>query len=449
MQAFQLWLCILGLLCMSLPAMARVVRDEGSVAAHTQAEAEAATYLAKENGDAVAHASDIHPFRVALKHVRAQEQDKAEREQTQDGEAGAGGGAAVASDKAAQGDLMRYFERAQTQSKNAARRQQQMKINNGAQKRLARQEQAQQNDGNSEVVTPIPVTAVEESAKKKTLPSHPHLLAFYLSQLAEEAEDQAQQVDLGLSSPHDMALVEETQTASTGGAAAATTASATTTTAAAAAAGTTAPAAATTTANAAATTASAAAATTAVAAATTTAAAAAAAGATGAAATTTVAAAATNTGAVTATGGVTGGAAAAAESTGANAVTDSVVPLAHLQQLQSALSAVEAEHAARQAQLNAEVAKQQAQTKALLQQEQDGTVGLTVSPTLIDPTGYVPIDPNNAVLYNAAPTDPKMSIKPSVFTKADNLEASAASQHLEFVHNMPIECAEPTCSVGQ
>jgi len=433
-----------------LCATATAKRDTDSEAAtHSRDEADAASYLAKTNGDAaVSREGEIHPFR-AIKHAvaLAEQTEDTLTENKQEIDAGAGGGAAVAGNQQNTPDLMRYFEKAQSQSKNAARRQTEMKMRVGAQKRAARQQQQTTQADKGEVITPIPVqAAVEESAKKVEHPHHPHLLAFYLEQLAEQAEDRADASDAGIE-VIEPSLVQLEQV-STGAAAAA----AATTAPAAAAATTTAPAAAatttaTTTAPAATTTA-AAATTTAAAAATTTAAAATT---TAAAAATTTAPASADTAAAAAGAASTGGAAAAAgaASTGADAVINSVVPLAHLQQLQNELSGVEAEHAARQAELNAELQKQQAQTQQLLKESQEGTVGLTETPTLIDPVKHVPIDPNNEVLYDAAPTDPKMNIKPSVFTKANDLIASADSQHTEFEHNMPIECAEPTCTADQ
>jgi len=135
--------------------------------------------------------------------------------------------------------------------------------------------------------------------------------------------------------------------------------------------------------------------------------------------------------------------------TGASdAVTNSVVPLKQLQQLQEQLSALEQEHAQRQQELEKELDAQKAATQALKAQEQQGTVGLTMTPTLINPEKHLPIDPNNAVLYNAIPTDPKWSIKPSDMQKSQELSGKADQSHTEFNVIIKAVCAEPTCSTG-
>jgi len=348
----------------------------------------------KDHLDVPLTAEQIHPFRV-LKHAPNDEDSH-----------GAGGGAPVAASalqtetfsmkqeagtkKQSQSDLLKYFDRVHSQSKNPARRQQQQKMASAAMKRAAMQQQAD--------ASAVPAPTVTEPPQ-----THPHLLAFLQEQLALQAEENGHlmQVDSSTAGTETPATTTATDTPATP---AASTAPETTATAADGTTTTNVPV------------------------------------------DTTTAPATGGTGPVPVGDTVeasTGGEA----STGADAVTNSVVPLSHLEELQKELAAVEAEHAKRQTELSAELAAQQAQTRDLLEREKQGTVGLTVTPILINPEKHLPIDPANAELYNNVPTDDKMNLRPSVFAKAADLENKADAMHKELVNNLPIECAEPTCSI--
>jgi len=343
-------------------------------------------------------AEEIHPFRVLKQAPTEGDSSKI---------AAVGGSPVAATEtfsmkqKENTPELMKYFDRQET--KNAARRQQKEKMAVGAQKRQMRQQQEQQQD--------MPPQ------------THPHLLAFLQEQLAEEAMERQQQTQL-------IALEQVASSTNVGGGGAAPEA-----------ASSTAAPAATPPSTGTGTTGGQTPATPTVAGT----------GGTGAPAPAPAASTTDNTPASPAastpinTGGVLGESSTASD----QPVVNSVVPLAHLQELQSELSDVEAEHAKRQAELNAELAQQQQATKDLLAQEKQGTVGLTVTPILTDPEKHVPIDPMNAQLYGNAPTDPNMDIRPSDFSKANDLISKESSQHTEFAHNMPILCAEPTCTVDQ
>jgi len=366
---------------------------------------------------------EIHPFRVR-KHAPAMMEEQEQQKSKQQTEQGAGWNPAPPAPAAItetyslqekkQPELMRYFDRQHTESRNPTRRQQQQKMAVGAQKRLMRQEQE-----GPQITPAAPVQ------------SYPHLAAFLQEQLAEQAQE-------ALESKQTLLL---DQSASTAPAAVAASTPAAATVTGVSPAPSTAPAGVTPTVS----TTQAVVKTTATGGAsqsTTTPA--------GSASAIEPTASSAAVAVVSATGGTavnTAAVLAESSSTGSSPVVDSVVPLSHLQQLQQELSSVEAEHAARQAELASELAAQQAQTKTLLDQQKQGTVGLTVTPTLIDPVGAPPLDPSNAPLYNNAPTNPAMNIRPSVLNAANNLISKEQAQHAEFVVNMPIECAEPTCTV--
>jgi len=452
-MASRSWLLVLliGFVC----ARVETVKDSTE---QDQSNAAAAAMAGLANSDTPLSAEQIHPFRV-LKHNS--DKTVADREEQGEKDGGAGGGAAVVAGASSESfslkqakkpELIKYFDRVNAQAKNPARRQQEQKMATTAQKRLARQAAAADSAAVAQPADAVAIETKEQAQAQVVLApagaaapaaapaavgvppqTHPHMLAvFQEQQLALDDLDaplSLLQTTFAPSSsppssslpssplsppPIQSELLDLKQVSSTGAAAPAAPAAAATAAATAPASAATAPP---------------------------------------AAAATSTAGAPTATGTSTDTAGAPSTGVIEPASTAPAApdlpVENSVVPLSHLQQLQQELSDVEAEHAKRQAELNAELKAQQAQTRDLLEKEKEGTVGLSVTPILINPQKHIPIDPSNADLYNNAPTDPTMNIKPSVLQNAGNLVAAADAQHLEFAHNMPLECASPTCAVSQ